>query len=774
MALGGAGVVGVGRVKILPDMAGFKASVSKGVQNSMATTAKKVGRTMAKAVTTGVLGIAGASVKLAVDVEKSLRSVNSLFGLTGEKAEKSFRQMQKGVADLSSEMGIAQDVLSEGLYQAISAGVPKENAFTFMRTAAKAAVAGVTDTNTAVEGISKVINAFGLKFSDAEMVADSMFTTVNKGIVTFEEMSQSMFQVAPAAAAAGIGLKETNAAITALTLQGIPMAEAATRVQAALVAVARNGKDLDPIFKKLGIESAEAALKQKGLQFVLDAIYKSAGGAQSKLLDYLGRIEAVQATNVLAGAKAGVFTQALKDQEKATGASSLAFKEMEKSAARKLERALTDLKNAGIQIGNVLIPIVSQIAKKVSEWAKAFSNLNPETRKTILLVAGLTAAVGPLVGIVGRLGFVARGAIAGVMGLGKAIRFAAESAIIWKRFGFGMMVRTMGINPFVALIAGASAATIGLTIMASRAARGRSAIEALTAATRAAKSAAEDYAGKQLTAKEADLAVLQGKNDLALATAEVARLQRAGAGTTAVQGADLTRQQIALGLERALAEQTRARADATTATAAAEATAAAKRTAGNQALADAKLAFSNIAANMDTYSGSLQDQASYEAQVATVARNVLVPALAATGAKVNDVVASLGTLIAQPDIRKRIEVIVTATVRGGGGGGVPSGHKGLRLSGGHKREGFVWARGGETIRTAQQEQQLGIFMRGVHERMRQQRTDGASSGPQTIRGRLSIDERGQAYIYGVARGAGRDEMDDRDAQSTTARRMVNR
>lgn len=133
----------------------------------------------AAAVAVGAFVVKGVVDAAALDGK--LREINTLFGVTGSAGEKNFRQIQSVVKDVSTEVGIAQSTIADGLYQAISAGVPKENALTFMTVASKAAIAGVTDVNTAVDGITTSINAFGLKASDAQRVSDSMFTAVKGG-----------------------------------------------------------------------------------------------------------------------------------------------------------------------------------------------------------------------------------------------------------------------------------------------------------------------------------------------------------------------------------------------------------------------------------------------------------------------------------------------------------------------------------------------------------------------------------------------------------------
>jgi len=120
-------------------------------------------------------GIGTASIKMGMDFEKSMAEVKTLLP---ELSEKGFDKLRDSVLDLSAEMGVATSEMVPALYQAISAGIPPENVIDFLRTGAKASIGGVTDLATAVDGLTTVINAFKLPITDAERVADIMFTTV--------------------------------------------------------------------------------------------------------------------------------------------------------------------------------------------------------------------------------------------------------------------------------------------------------------------------------------------------------------------------------------------------------------------------------------------------------------------------------------------------------------------------------------------------------------------------------------------------------------------
>jgi TP901 family phage tail tape measure protein len=366
----------------------------------------------------GALAVgASKSVTEANDLAIGLREVVTLTGATGDAANATFGEFSTMVADLSNEFGIAQSVLTGGLYQALSAGVPADNALEFMQVASQAAIAGVTDVETAVDGLSTIVNAFGLDAEDAQAVADSMFAAVKGGKTTFEELSASMFNVAPAAAAAGISFGEVNAAIATMTSAGVPTAQATTQIRAAMVGLQKPSEELDAIFQSLGYNSAQTAIEEEGLAFALDAVKDASGGSNGELQTLLGSVEAVSAVNILAGTGAEKFADELERQRDAAGSVQDAFDEIDKS--RVLERQAIAFQNMGIAIGNVLIPameIVIPIFTAFAGWVQENAvvatvlagilgalavailavnfalNANPIV-KTITLIAALSAAV---------------------------------------------------------------------------------------------------------------------------------------------------------------------------------------------------------------------------------------------------------------------------------------------------------------------------------------------------------------------------------------------
>jgi tape measure domain-containing protein len=86
-----------------------------------------------------------------------------------------------------------------------------------------------------------------------------------------------------------------------------------------------------------------------------------------------------------------------------------AMERLSQTAAGKFSTSLDNLKQAGAELGIVLLPYVTAAIDKVTELAAGFTKLDDSTKTTIVVVAAIAAAIGPAVIAFGALhkGFVA-------------------------------------------------------------------------------------------------------------------------------------------------------------------------------------------------------------------------------------------------------------------------------------------------------------------------------------------------------------------------------
>ncbi|KKL89348.1 hypothetical protein LCGC14_1915580, partial [marine sediment metagenome] len=340
------------------------------------------------------------AVKSAAAFDKGMREVNSLLGLS----EKEFQALSKETLELSKSLGVDAVESTKALYQAISAGIPRENALTFMKVASKAAIAGVTDTETAVDGLTTAMNAWKIQTEDAEKVADSMFSAVKLGKTTFAELSDSMSKAGPIAAAMGVSLDSVLAAAASLTKQGFPTASAMTGIRQVMVALAKPTEDMADLLQKMGFESGTAALEALGFQGTLEALTTASEGNQETLAKALGSVEALGAALGLTGANALGARSDLNEVTGAAGSMSAAFTEMDKSSSRQFARLKADIQATTILLGVALKPAlvrmidtITPLVKSLSLWIEAHGKLSANSLILITSLGGVLIVLPSLV-----------------------------------------------------------------------------------------------------------------------------------------------------------------------------------------------------------------------------------------------------------------------------------------------------------------------------------------------------------------------------------------
>lgn len=276
---------------------------------------------MAAAVTAAVADFAR--------LQTRMTDVGNLIGFNKDQVN----EMTKELLELGKTVPVSTMDLADSLFDVVSAGVPAARSIEFLGVASKLAVAGVTDTRVAVDGLTSVINAYGLEASDAQMISDKFFAAQQKGKTTIEELSSTVGRLAPLAAAAGVSIDDMFASVSALTTQGVATAEAVTSVRSAITAVIKPTSEAKKEAERLGLEFNQAALESKGLTGFLEDVVNATDGNNESLATLFGRVEAVNGVLALSQ---GEF-KSLKDVQDAlsdsAGSTERAFRQQSNTIA---------------------------------------------------------------------------------------------------------------------------------------------------------------------------------------------------------------------------------------------------------------------------------------------------------------------------------------------------------------------------------------------------------------------------------------------------------
>ena len=385
------------------DQAAWKFGGLSGLVEKVGPDLQRAGMGMATAGA-AIVAPLGLAVREGLAFGKGMAEVSTLV----DTATVSMDGLETGVRSLATETGESAQVLTKGLYQTISAGVDAAEAVTFLGTAAKAAVGGVTDTATAVDGMTTVMNAWGKSAEDATDIADSMFTAVKAGKTTFGELSAAYAYVAGTASSAGLSIDETNAALAAMTTQGLQTGMAARGLNQALISITQPMDEVRELAASLGIELSETALKEKGLVGIMADLDKATGGSVEQMGELLGSSMAARAGLALVGSGGEKFNATLGMMEKKAGAASEAYDKMAGSGAQAMARMKASVTEVALSIAETLEPIVTGAAEALKPLLDGFAWFvkTPLGKPFILAGAalgGLLLIAGGGIMVVGRL-----------------------------------------------------------------------------------------------------------------------------------------------------------------------------------------------------------------------------------------------------------------------------------------------------------------------------------------------------------------------------------
>ena len=282
---------------------------------------------------------------------------------------------KKQVAGLTAEIPIGATEAAKALYQIVSAGQQGANAMKVLEVSAKAAVGGVTETATAADTITTLLNAYHLSASEAESISDKLFTTVRLGKTTMTELGASIAQAAPTAAAYGVSMNELLGAVATLTKQGVPTAIAMTQINAAITEAVN----------VLG----DSAFEGRTFAEALGEIRDSADGSMTALKGSITNIRALKGALGLTGDAASTAKSDLEAMANATGAAESAFQKMNNTAGASAERLKSHFQAA-------IMPIAST-TKSVSKFITDSLNKAFDTGAMddfAVTLAGLVAGIG--------------------------------------------------------------------------------------------------------------------------------------------------------------------------------------------------------------------------------------------------------------------------------------------------------------------------------------------------------------------------------------------
>ena len=386
-------------VKIAADIS----SLSKGLQTAqkniqkVASSFTKAGTKLTASITLPLVALGTTAVNVSKNFEQSMANAASVAGATGEE----FEQMKQIARDMGAKTVFSASEAADALYYMASAGYKVEQMGASIEATLNLASATQSDLAFTTDTVIAALNMFGLEASQAERVTNVYAAAIGNSMANMDKLSNSMGYIGPVANSLGWEIEEVTGALAVLYNAGYDGSTAGTSLRQSLVALMNPTAAAQKIFDELGVNLEQLDPTTNNLADILDVL-NNAGLSTAQAMEIFG---ARAGPGMLALMSAGGdavrdMTESITGTAKATEMAEVQLDTLE----GQMKILKSQLEEIALQFGDILIPIIREfLTKYVTPLINKFMGLSSGTKKNIVTIALLAAAIGPLLLVIGKL-----------------------------------------------------------------------------------------------------------------------------------------------------------------------------------------------------------------------------------------------------------------------------------------------------------------------------------------------------------------------------------
>lgn len=387
------------------------------------------GKQLTTSLTVPLVGLGTASVKAASDFESAFTGVRK----TVDATEEDYARLSDGILEMSERMPTAATEIAGVMEVAGQLGIRGvENLLNFTETMVMLGDTTNLTAEDAATSLARVMNIMGTADSDIGRLGSTVVALGNNYATTESEIVAMTNRLAAGAKLAGFTEAETMALATAMSSVGIEAEAGGTAMtqtfNAIEKAVAKGGENLDAFASVAGMTAGEFAdawetTPVQALQSFITGLGQldENGGNAVLTLEELG-LTGIRQSNMLKslGLASEMLGDAIDTANVAWGENSALTKEAEQryaTFASQLSMFLNTLKIVAIQFGEIILPYLQEFLEWLKQGLERFAALDESTKRMIVTIAAVVAAIGPALMIVGKL----VGGIGSVLNMVKAL-----------------------------------------------------------------------------------------------------------------------------------------------------------------------------------------------------------------------------------------------------------------------------------------------------------------------------------------------------------------
>lgn len=361
-------------------------------------------------VTEVIAGLGGVSVKVAADFESSMSQVAATMGMTSEEinnGSEDYQKLEKAARDMGSATKYSASEAADALNYLALAGYDVDKSVETLPTILNLAAAGGIDLADASDMVTDAMSALGLETDQAEKFVDQMAKTSQKSNTNVAQLGEAILTVGGTAKNLAGGTTELNTALGILADNGIKGSEGGTALRNMILSLCAPTDTAAESIEALGLKVYDVEGNMRPLNDIFNdlngTLSTMSQGEQTQVLNKIFNKVDLKSVNALLANSGERFDELSGYIENADGAASTMADTMNNNLSGQITILKSALEEAGISIGQALLPLIKKLVSVIQSLTDKFNNLSPATKMIIVIISGIVAAIGPLLIIVGKL-----------------------------------------------------------------------------------------------------------------------------------------------------------------------------------------------------------------------------------------------------------------------------------------------------------------------------------------------------------------------------------
>lgn len=365
-----------------------------------------VGQSLTTTVTLPIVAAGTAAVTSFAEVDKTMTLANQTMENSAEQASLLNKAMEEAAANSTFGMN---DAANASLNFA-RAGLKAGEAANAMAPAMNLAAGEAGDLDVVSSGLVATINGFGDDFKQAEHYADVFAVACNKSALDVNSLSESMSVAAPIFNTAGKDVEDAALMLGVMANAGIEANVAANSLKTGMARLAQPTKQAKEAMEQYGIAMSDI-WNEDGSMKDMTVIQKNLNEAFSKLSEQeqMAAAGAIFGKNQMASWLAVINTAPTDVQSLADSLSNVDGTTREMANAMmsgfggSIEKLKSSLDVLVTSLGSIIAEYLTPVIEKIQGVIDMFMAMDEETKKQIVTIAGIVAAIGPVLLVGGKI-----------------------------------------------------------------------------------------------------------------------------------------------------------------------------------------------------------------------------------------------------------------------------------------------------------------------------------------------------------------------------------